>query len=412
MKFGLEGISRLLKELKDPQKEFPSVHIAGTNGKGSTASMLAAMLTAAGYKTGLYTSPHLVKFEERIRIDGKAIPRASLSRLTTFLKRSILRHHPTFFEATTAIAFAHFAQREVDVAVIETGLGGRLDSTNVLRPVCSVITNIGLEHTEILGDTLEKIALEKAGIVKKDTPCVTGIREPRALAVLKRACRQNHAPLFLGTGYRARVREATLEGTLVDFTLGKNKYKNLRVSLPGQYQLGNLGVALRAVQVLNDSGSFRIDEAAIRNGLASVREKSGLSGRLEVIHEPPLIVSDVAHNVDAVRNLCEAWRRLKKERPILVFGVAKDKDHVSMVRHLARLSDQVVAVAAHTPRSRSASDIAAAFEREKCRTRAALSVEGGIRLAMELAGPNGTILVTGSHFVVGEAVAALGLKRA
>ncbi|MCX6135173.1 MAG: Mur ligase family protein [Ignavibacteriales bacterium] len=346
MKFGLEGISRLLKELKDPQKEFPSVHIAGTNGKGSTASMLAAMLTAAGYKTGLYTSPHLVKFEERIRIDGKAIPRASLSRLTTFLKRSILRHHPTFFEATTAIAFAHFAQREVDVAVIETGLGGRLDSTNVLRPVCSVITNIGLEHTEILGDTLEKIALEKAGIVKKDTPCVTGIREPRALAVLKRACRQNHAPLFLGTGYRARVREATLEGTLVDFTLGKNKYKNLRVSLPGQYQLGNLGVALRAVQVLNDSGSFRIDEAALRNGLAS------------------------------------------------------------------RLSDQVVAVAAHTPRSRSASDIAAAFEREKCRTRAALSVEGGIRLAMELAGPNGTILVTGSHFVVGEAVAALGLKRA
>lgn len=411
MKFGLEGISRLLKELKNPHRKFPSVHIAGTNGKGSTASMLAAILTAAGYKTGLYTSPHLVNFEERIRIGGKVIPRITIATLTSRLQGSIKKHQPTFFEATTAIAFAYFAEQEVDVAIIETGLGGRLDSTNVLRPLVSVITNIGLEHTEILGDSIEKIAFEKGGIVKGGTPCVTGIADTRALLVLKRICRQNHAPLVLGTRYHARVRESNLNGMLLDFTLGKTSFKKLQISLAGQYQIGNLGVALATVQTLKSVSQLAIDEEAIRAGLSAVQQMTGLSGRLTVIRENPLIIADVAHNSDAMRNLCDAWKRLKKEKPIVVFGVVKDKDYSSMVHDLARIADQAVAVAAHTTRSRPASDVAAAFEREKCRTRAALSVEEGIRLAIQLSGNDGTILVTGSHFVVGEAMAALGRKR-
>jgi dihydrofolate synthase / folylpolyglutamate synthase len=412
MKFGLDGISRLLKQLKNPQRAFPAIHIAGTNGKGSTASMLAAMLTAAGYKTGLYTSPHLVNFEERIRVDGKMIPHSAVARLTDRLKGTIKKHQPTFFEATTAMAFSHFAEEGVDIAVVEAGLGGRLDSTNVLRPLCSVITNIGLEHTEILGDTVEKIAFEKAGIVKEGIPCVTAISEKGPLDVLKKVCRKNHAKLFLGTEYRAKVREAGLTGSIVDFAIDGNIFKNLFVSLAGHYQLSNLGVALTTVKVLKDHSGFVIDEEAVRSGLATVQKLTGLTGRLSVVHERPFVVADVAHNPSAIRNLCEAWKRLKGEKPILVFGVVKDKDYTLMVRQLARISDQAIAVAAHSTRSRPASDVAAAFEREGCETRAALSVEGGISMAIDLAGMKGTILVTGSHFVVGEALTALRRKRA
>jgi len=412
MKFGLEGISRLLKELKNPHRKFPSIHIAGTNGKGSTASMLAAMLSAAGYKTGLYTSPHLVDFEERIRIGGKVIPRKAVAEITSRLKGSIKRYRPTFFEATTAIAFAYFAQEEVDIAVIETGLGGRLDSTNVLRPLVSVITNIGLEHTEILGGTLGKIAYEKGGIVKVGTPCITGVSDGRALLVLKRICKEKHAPLILGTQYRARVRESSLNGTVVDFTVGKTSFKKLNISLAGKYQIGNLGIALSTVETLRGATKFAVGEAAIRTGLSAIQQLTGLSGRLEVIREHPLIIADVAHNSDAMRNLCDTWKRLKIDKPIVVFGVVKDKDYTSMVHDLGRIAHQAVAVAAHTSRSRPASDVAAAFEREKCKTRAALSVEEGIRVALQLAGNEGTILITGSHFVVGEAMAALERKRA
>jgi dihydrofolate synthase/folylpolyglutamate synthase len=412
MKFGLEGISRLLKELKNPHKKFRSVHIAGTNGKGSTASMLAAILSAAGYRTGLYTSPHLLNFEERIRIDGRPIPKTEVADLTSRLARSIKKYHPTFFEATTAIAFTYFAEKEVDIAIVETGLGGRLDSTNVLRPLASVITNVGLEHTELLGNTLEKIAFEKAGIVKEGIPCITGIRDGRVLSVVKRACKERHAPLTLGTTYKTRIRESTVKGTLLDITSGDMIYKRLWVSLPGLYQLGNLGLALATVRALHKHSKFIMNEAAIRNGLSRVQELSGLSGRLTTIHEVPLVITDVAHNADATRSLMDAWKRLKMQKPVVVVGVVRDKDYSSMVHEIARVAEQVVTVAARTARSRPASDLAAAFDREKCKNVAALSVEEGMRLAIHLAGPDGTILVTGSHFVVGEAMAALGRKRA
>jgi dihydrofolate synthase / folylpolyglutamate synthase len=412
MKFGLGGISRLLRELDNPHKKFRSIHIAGTNGKGSTASMLAAMLSAAGYRTGLYTSPHLVRFEERIRIDGREIPRKAVAELTSRLAPMIRKHHPTFFESTTAIAFGYFAQEKVDVAVIETGLGGRLDSTNVLRPLVSVITTIGLEHTEILGNSLAKIASEKAGIVKKNVPCVTGIRDSTSLSVVKRVCKENNAPLILATRYKAKVWESSLRGTLLDFSAGKTSYKEVKVSLPGRFQLDNLAVALATVQVLNESGKLSVNEISVRAGLSSIQQATGLSGRLSVIRESPLVISDVAHNSDAIRNLCDTWKRLKLRKPIVVCGVVRDKDYSSMVRELARIAERAVAVAAATPRSRPASDIAAAFERAQCPTQAALSVEEGMRLALQMAESDGTILVTGSHFVVGEAMAALGRNRA
>ncbi|RPI01254.1 MAG: bifunctional folylpolyglutamate synthase/dihydrofolate synthase, partial [Ignavibacteriae bacterium] len=184
MKFGLHGIRSLSAFLDHPEKSFPSIHIAGTNGKGSTASMIASIFTAAGYNTGLYTSPHLVRFNERIRINGKAISSRAVARLTHELQARVVKERGTFFETVTALAFQYFAESHVDIAIVETGLGGRLDATNILQPMVSVITTLGLEHTQILGDRLEKIAFEKGGIIKKKIPCITGVQSPRAVRVL------------------------------------------------------------------------------------------------------------------------------------------------------------------------------------------------------------------------------------
>jgi dihydrofolate synthase/folylpolyglutamate synthase len=411
MKFGLAGIRRLLRVLDDPQKEFPSIHIAGTNGKGSSASMLAAIFTAAGYKTGLYTSPHLVKFEERIRIDGKPVSQKAVAEIVTKLSPAIRKHKPTFFEATTALAFKYFADKKVDVGIIETGLGGRLDSTNVLKPRVCVITNIGLEHTEILGDSIEAIAREKAGIIKQKTACMTGVTNRSALNVLRRESRERHAPLVVATDYELVERKTSLRGSMVDISVGGLAYEKLFVSLPGQFQYGNLAVVLETINHLRSMEEFELPDEAVRRGLANVQELSGLTGRLSIVAEKPLVIVDVAHNADATARLVASMKQLVSKKATLVFGVMKDKDHRGMVHHLASISEQVIAVAAHSERSRSASDVAAAFAREGCRVRAALSVREGIRIALEEAGTTGLVLVTGSHFVVGEALPALNRKR-
>jgi len=411
MKFGLEGIARLLSALGDPHKTFPTIHVAGTNGKGSVASMLAAIFTAAGYKTGLYTSPHLVSFEERIRIDGKPISQMAVAAIVTKLRPLIGKHRPTFFEATTALAFKHFAEEDVDIAIVEAGLGGRLDSTNILRPLVSVITTVSLEHTEILGNSIEDIAREKAGIVKKDIVCITGIRNIKALKVLRNACKAQRAALSTATDYRLKVRRSSLKGSLLDIAVGEVSMKRLSVSLPGHFQFGNLALALRTVNQVQKMGEYELGEDAVREGLAHVQELSGLTGRLTTVLEKPLVVVDVAHNAEAMAQLVDTLRRLKLKHVTLVFGVMKDKDHASMIRSLAPITEQAIAVAARSDRSRSASDIAAAFADHGCRVRAALSVQEGVYLALETVSKKGLILVTGSHFVVGEALPVLSRKK-
>jgi dihydrofolate synthase / folylpolyglutamate synthase len=411
MKFGLEGITGLLRALDDPHKTFPSIHVAGTNGKGSVASMLAAVFTAAGYKTGLYTSPHLVRFEERIRIDGRPISRKAVAAIVTKLRPLIGKQRPTFFETTTAVAFKHFAEKEVDIAIVETGLGGRLDSTNVLRPLISIITTVGLEHTEILGGTIEEIAREKAGIVKKNTPCITGIRSIKALKVLRSVCAEQHAPLTTASDYRLKIRKSSLGGSMLDIDLGGVMMKRLFVSLPGHLQFDNLALVLQTVSKVRSMGEFALNEDAVRKGLAHVQELSGLTGRLTTVQQNPLVLVDVAHNADAMAHLVDTLRRLGKRKITLVFGVMKDKDCSAMVRSLVPITERAIAVAARSERSRSASDVAAAFAEEGCRVQAALSVQEGIRIALEIAPKKGLILVTGSHFVVGEAMPVLTGKK-
>ncbi|MBM4160966.1 MAG: bifunctional folylpolyglutamate synthase/dihydrofolate synthase [Ignavibacteria bacterium] len=412
MKFGLEGVSRLLGVLDDPHQRFPSIHIAGTNGKGSTASMLAAIFSSAGYRTGLYTSPHLVDFTERIRIDGKSIPRRAVAELTNRLRRHILRHKPTFFEATTAIAFAWFAEKKVDIAIIETGLGGRLDSTNVITPLASVITTIGYEHTDILGNTIAKIAWEKAGIVKKGVPCVTGVEDRTALRVLRKVCREKGAHLHPLGKLRVSLRSESLKGSTVDVNAEGLRYKNLKISLPGRFQIRNTALALSTAGVVGKGGAFAVSESAIRKGLSTIQACTGLEARLSLVREKPRIVLDVAHNPDGIEKLVAALKTLGIKEVVLVFGVMKDKDHVAMLQYLESITREVIAVAARTERSRSASDVAASVSNPRIGVRAALSVGEGVRLAIHQASPRRPILITGSHYVVGEALEFLRAKRA
>lgn len=412
MKFGLEGITRLLHGIGDPQRSFPAIHVAGTNGKGSVASMLASIFTAAGYKTGLYTSPHLISFQERIRIDGKPISRNAVAEIVTKLHLMIRKHKPTFFEATTALAFMHFAAKKVDIAIVETGLGGRLDSTNVIKPLVSIITTLSLEHTEILGNSIEDIAREKAGIVKKNTPCITGIRHADGLRILRKVCREQNAPLSVVKDCRIKVRESSLAGSHLDIDLGNVSFKRLFVSLAGHFQLGNLALVLETVNQVRTMQKYTLSDEAVRGGLAHVQELSGLRGRLTTVLQKPLVIVDVAHNAEAMVHLVDTLRRLGLKRLNVVFGVMKDKDHSAMIRCLAPITQEAIAVAARSERSRSASDVAASFAQLGCRVRAALSVQEGIHLAFETVPKKGLILVTGSHFVVGEALPVLGRKKA
>ncbi|MEX1274875.1 MAG: folylpolyglutamate synthase/dihydrofolate synthase family protein [Bacteroidota bacterium] len=411
MKFGLRGILALLHALKNPHRSLPVIHVAGTNGKGSTASMLAAILTASGYKTGLYTSPHLLDFSERIRINGRPIGRKEIVRFTKRMRQTINRHQSTFFEATTAMAFAWFAERKVEIAVVEAGLGGRLDSTNVVRPLVSIITSIGLDHKEILGATVEQIAREKAGIIKRKVPCITGVTDRRALRVVRRVCRERSAPWLDGSRYKTRIKGATWEGTSLDLALGNTKIVDAHIGLAGLFQVSNAAMALGAIDLLNKTGRFEISIDEVKKGLNDVQALTGLRGRLQCFRKDPPVFLDVAHNPDAVRTLVRSLQKLSSEPFMLVFGVMRDKDCDAIVRAFAPIVSEAIAVAARTERSLSASDVAAAFSRRRVPVTAALSVREGVELALKRSGHRRPILISGSHFVVGEAMEALASKK-
>jgi dihydrofolate synthase/folylpolyglutamate synthase len=411
MKFGLRGIRALLRELGHPQRKFRSIHIAGSNGKGSTAAILASVLTAAGYRTGLYTSPHLVDFSERIRVDGKPIARRDIMRLVRKLKPLVNRRRITFFETATAMAFQYFAEQKIDIAVVETGLGGRLDATNVLRPVLSIITAISKEHTEILGDTLSEIAFEKAGIIKRGTTTITGVRSAAALKVLRRVARRRQSKLVLVRLSSLRMRHRSLKGTRFDGRVGTSRLENISLSLPGDFQLQNCALAITAIEQLRRSGAFQISDAALRRGLSNVQSLGGLQGRLSVIRERPPMIADVAHNPAAVRMLVHALRILRIGNVVLLFGVMKEKDVMSMARALKPVVANAVVVSPKTERARPSAELAGIFRRAGIDAVAEPDVAAGLRRVRRTARTGQSVLITGSHFLVGEVLAVLGGKN-
>ncbi len=410
IKLGLRNIRGLLRSIGDPHRRIRVIHIAGTNGKGSTAALIAAVLTEAGYRTGLYTSPHLVDFRERMRIDGREISSERVVAWTRRLLPEVWRRRSTFFEAVTAMAFGWFEEEGVDVAVIETGLGGRLDATNVVTPILSVITSIGLEHTAHLGPTISHIAAEKAGIIKPGVPCVLGVRAGTASKVIRRRARSVGANVVDATQFSVRLHEASVEGSRVSLPDATRGRRDVMVGLPGSFQVQNVSTAVASIETLRQQG-LPVSEGSIERGFRDVARLTGFRGRLTCVRAHPRVIIDVAHNPPAMRSLASALRALRILPTRTVLGIASDKALASVVKAIGPVTGRVVAVAARTSRARPADDIARACQKAGLPVETSRSVAEGIRKAVRTAGRRGTVLITGSHFVVGEALAYLERRR-
>jgi dihydrofolate synthase/folylpolyglutamate synthase len=414
IKAGLKNIRHLVAFAGHPERSYPVFHVAGTNGKGSTSSFLASILTASGYRTGLYTSPHLIDFVERVRIDGQPMPEPELVEYVRRLRPAIEETQSTFFEATTCVAFQYFADHGVDVAVIETGLGGRLDATNVVLPLASIITNIGLDHQEILGNTIAKIAREKAGIIKEGAPVVTAARG-EALDVIRSAARNRRTTVHV-SGRVASLRPAAVHSGrfVVDVNAGSLKMKDVLLGLSGEHQVSNAALAVSALALARRKDLFpEVTADAVRRGLGSVTELAGLRCRMERILRPGAVVTiDVAHNPDGVRTAVGPFAaRHVPYFDAVVFGAMKDKDYGGMLAILGRVARTVVAVRPRTPRAAAVRDLLRAGRTLGIRVEAGGSVEAGLRRAMssrrrERSPRKSRILVIGSHFVAGEALLA------
>jgi len=413
-RFDLSRTKALLELLDNPHRQFQVVHVAGTKGKGSTTAMIESILRAAGYKTGLFTSPHLHTYRERIRVNGQLI---SEEELTTLLERLIphIESVPELstFEITTALAFLHFAEKGVEWAILETGLGGRLDTTNVVDPAVVVITLIGYDHTEILGHRLSEIAREKAGIIKKGKPVVCSPQRPTALKVIKRACRERKAPLTLvGHDWTWERKGFDLKGQVLDVhchqkseagssTLGRD-YANLSIPFLGAHQLVNATTVVATVAELARQG-VSLSPQNVAEGLKT----TFWPGRVEVLNEEPLLVVDGAHNVDSARALAEALPEyFDYQRLILILGFSADKDIRAILRQLLPLAHQVIITRSKHPRAASFELIEEEISALGYKPLPSPNVEEALWQALRSAQEGDLICVTGSLFVMAEARAA------
>lgn len=396
----LHNTLALCQVLENPQHQFKSIHIAGTNGKGSTSHMLAAILQQAGYKTGLYTSPHLKDFRERIRINGQMIPQERVVAFVQQIRSATEQIQPSFFEWTVAMAFDYFASEKVDIAVIETGLGGRLDSTNVITPVVSVITNIGFDHMQFLGNTLPEIAAEKAGIIKPEVPVVLGEKQAETFPVfLQRAASCNTSCYVASDQYRIEKFES--EGFYLNATVcqtARQHTDSFRLDLPGLYQLKNLSTVLATVDVLNEQG-FHLDRSVVKRALEQVRGITGLRGRWEQVSSNPKIILDVAHNAAGITELLKQIDNPDSFH--FVLGMVKDKDVTAALQLLPSGSNYYFTQAA-IPRAMPAEELAAVAAGFALKGDVYPDVHTSIRAAASRYQPGDTMLVFGSVFLVGE----------
>ncbi len=407
--FNLNRMEKLLSLLGKPHKKFPTVHIAGTKGKGSTAAMLAKMLEANGYKVGLYTSPHVVNLHERIAVNSQMISEREmlglLNRVYAPVEKMAKADSPTFFEIMTAMAFMHFADIKVDIGVIETGLGGRLDSTNVIQPEVVGITSISIDHQSQLGDTIDKIAEEKAGIFKRGIPIITVQQEPAAMRVLKSLANAAKAPLSVTGGdidFSHRFETSREHGphTRICLTTPTSKFEHLRVPMHGTHQAINCGLALAMLDKLKASG-YKIDNEKTTEGLGKV----SLTGRMEMICEDPRIMIDAAHNAASIRALIHAiGQNIPYDSLVIIFGCNKDKDIKGMLNELQYGADKVVFTRSNSPRAASPEDLAEMWT-EICGKMC--QAAHGLGLALELAknaiSKEDLICVTGSFYLIGQA---------
>lgn len=403
-KADLTNTFRLMEILDHPEHAFKSVHVAGTNGKGSTSHMLAAILQEAGYKTGLYTSPHLLDFRERIRINGEMISRDAVQDFVVKHRAAFDAVAPSFFEWTVALAFDHFRQATVDIAVIETGLGGRLDSTNVIAPVLSVITNIGWDHANLLGDTLEKIAGEKAGIIKPDIPVVIGERDEATAQVFEEKAASASAPITFASDIVKVdcIRRELDRQFLRVLSSGRPAGLEIELDLPGAYQQKNVATVLAAVDQLIEAG-WSISDAAVKRALTGVRPRTGLMGRWHKLSEDPLTICDVGHNEDGIREVVSQLQATPFRKLHFVLGMVKDKDVRSVLR-LLPVDASYYFCQPGLPRALPVGELAEVAG--GCGIRGAVfpTVRQAVEAAGRAAEPGDLVFIGGSTFVVAEAV--------
>jgi len=407
--FDLKRMQKLLSLLGNPHKKLQSVHIAGTKGKGSTATMLASMLEANGYKVGLYTSPHLVSLHERISVNSKMVTESEmlglLNRVYSPVEKMAKNSSPTFFEIMTAMAFMHFADKEVDIAVVETGLGGRLDSTNVLKPKVVGITSLSIDHQCQLGTTIDSIAKEKAGIFKTGVPIITVEQEPAAMRVLKAHATTAKTTLSVTGGdidfsYRFETSREHGPHTRVCLTTATSKFEHLRVPLYGKHQAINCGLALAMLDRLKSSG-YEIDNEKATAGLSKVT----LAGRMEMICDDPRILIDAAHNAASIRALIYAiGQNVPYDSMVVIFGCNNDKDIKGMLRELQYGADKVIFTRSSSAKAISPDALAEVYTElcgKMCQT--ADSLGQALQLARSAIGKGDLICITGSFYLIGEA---------
>ena len=404
-KAGFDNIVALEEALGNPHRKIRSVHVAGTNGKGSVSHMVASTLTAAGYRTGLFTSPHLKDFRERIRIDGRMISEEEVIGFVERNRGTIDRVQPSFFEITTAIAFDCFARHEVDVAVVEVGMGGRLDSTNIIRPLVSVITNIGYDHTQFLGDTLEEIAGEKAGIIKEDTPVVVGESRIETQLVFIDKAKASRAPiLFADQTYRVLGQISRPQGQSfeIENRLDGSRFR-IDSDLPGLYQRKNVLTALTALDVLNGAGGLSISREQVFRGIATAARTTGLMGRWQQLGERPLVVCDTGHNEAGITEVAAQLAAQHYRKLLMVVGFVEDKD-LSKVLPLLPKDAYYFFTRAAIRRALDEKELARRAGAYGLRGECVGSVSEALRLARSQAGPEDLIFVGGSTYVVAEII--------
>lgn len=406
-KDNLDNTIAICKLLGNPENKFKSIHVGGTNGKGSTSHLLASVLQSAGYKTGLYTSPHLKDFRERIKINGKMIPQQYVVNFVEKYKKNFEQIAPSFFEMTVGLAFDYFVNQQVDIAVIEVGLGGRLDSTNVITPEVSIITNISFDHTALLGNTLEKIASEKAGIIKPGIPVVIGETQAETQNIFIEKVKNSNASLvFADQHYKpANVHPITNGQLLLAMDIQTTSgfiYKDIQTELPGLYQQKNIPTVIAATELLIQKG-YKIDEKFLRLGIRNVVKNTGLLGRWQILSTQPLVIADTGHNEAGIKEVLNQISQTPHKQLHFVLGMVNDKD-ISTILSLLPKNARYYFCKSSIPRALSAEELAkqavtAGLNGEICGT-----VENALFIAKKNAQLNDLVFVGGSTFTVAEVV--------
>lgn len=403
--YGLSRTNKLLELLGNPQKQIKTIHVAGTNGKGSTTAMISSVLKQAGYKIGMYTSPYLEEFEERIQINNVNIPKERLAEVITEVKdvveqvKKLNLGEPTEFEIITVAMFKYFCDEKVDYAVIEVGLGGRLDSTNVINPILSVIASISYDHMNILGNTIEEIAGEKAGIIKENTPVIVYPQSKEVERVLRTAAEERKADICFVSEFSAKLLEAKRKNNtqLIEVKTNKDNYE-VELPLLGRHQILNCAVAINVLEKLRELG-VQIDTRSILQGIKNTR----WIGRMEVMNDSPLVVIDGAHNYDGIMNLKESIDTyFSYNKIILILGILADKEVVKMVKEITSIVNKVILTTPHSDRAENPEKLLDSIENHKDEVEIIQDYREAYKRALDIASEEDLILISGSLYMIGD----------